>query len=173
MEDEQVISYFDSLKILFDISGDHKTQCEGWIKVLRNLGDKKNWNIDELPTLLALVHPYFYYDSRGVEIGSKLVPPHNKRSFTDRKIRSQSCGIEILILGCKCPYWSGHVLLEPDHLWPHSLGGATLEENRLSLCKQCNQHKSASPMLFPGNSVPNWLKDRVQQLYAFKSRFWP
>ena len=172
MEDEQVISYFESLKFLFDISGNHETRCNGWVKVLRNLGDEKNWNIDDLPTLLALVHPDFYHDSRGLEIGSKLEPSHNKRVFTDRRIRPQSCGIEILIPGSKCPYWSGHVLLEADHLWPHSLGGATLEENRLSLCKQCNEHKSASPMLFPGNSVPNWLKNRVKQLYVLKSRFW-
>ena len=173
MNREQIILYFESVSELFSSLGrSADVQCDSWENLFDRLGrDPSLWDDGDLPILLALVHPHCYRDRREVDIGQHLSPPHSKRSFPRDRFRAEACGIEILIPGCSCPFWRGEVLFS-DHLWPHSLGGATTDENLLHLCEECNRHKSSSPMLFPGKSVPEWLKSRVLQIHKLKSRRW-
>jgi len=147
---EQIVLYFDSLRNQFSFLGrDYDLRCDEWLNLFEQLdGDPGNWGESELPILLSLVHQQFYHDRRGQDIRESLNPPHSKRIFSRRGLTPEICGIGVLVPGATCPYWRGEIL-QSDHLWPHSLGGATTEENRLSLCGDCNSQKSHSPLLFP------------------------
>lgn len=173
MNNIQIREYFASLKLLRLYLGVNPARrCDEWLALYSKIQTTpSSWGPAELPILLALVHPDFYHDRRGENIGEQFLYPHSKRSFPDNKRWVQQCGISDLIDGAICPYWRGEKL-RSDHLWPHSLGGATSSENRLSLCEKCNLQKSNSPLLYPGSWVPGWLRNRVELMKEVKERTW-
>ena len=173
MNNNQIIAYFKHLRKLRNYLGvDFNVQCNEWLNLYLLLGDNPSfWGDEDLPILLALVHPDFHYDRRGVNIGEHFEHPHSRRSFPKSKRIVSHCGISDLIEDALCPYWRGEKLAS-DHLWPHSLGGATSTDNRLALCGTCNQQKSSSPLLYPGHWVPGWLRNRVQIMKRYKERIW-
>ena len=170
MNNSQIDEFFGSLKGLFSFRGhSHEEQCKQWEKVLSGLDEGDKSPEEELPILLSLVYPEFYRDWRGVDIGDKLKPSHATRQFK-KNLYTGNCEIGKLVTGVECPFWKNGESLSGDHLWPHSLGGATCKENLLRLCKDCNTQKSSSPLLFPGHSVPEWLIIRVSQLRDLKMK---
>ena len=173
MDNQQIILYFQSLKRLMSTLGlNHETQCRKWLEMYDGLSNNTPafWNPrKDLPILLALIHPCFYYDHTGRYIGDELVIKHSKRNFGG-KSSIRGCRINLLIPGAVCPYYHKGLKLTQDHMWPHSLGGATREDNRLAICETCNKQKSSSPLLFPGARVPVWLQNRAAKLFQLKSR---
>jgi len=173
MNNDQIIRYFKYLKKLrYYRAVNPSIQCDEWLNLYSNLKpDNTLWDDEDLPILLALVHPDFYYDRRGVNFGEDFEYRHSIRSYPKSKRIVGNCGISNLIKGATCPYWHGEKLAS-DHLWPHSLGGATSEDNRYSLCSTCNEQKSSSPLLFPGDWVPGWLRNRIGCMKNWKERVW-
>src|SRR5207247_1839385 len=65
--------------------------------------------------------------------------------------------------GCSCPY--GAAPKEADHLFPRSLGGPTIAENRLTLCTWHNKIKSMDPYIFPWEEgLPSWVLGLLEQM---------
>mgnify|MGYP006183417897 CR=1 FL=1 len=173
MDNQQIITYFQILKRLRSSLGlNHEMQCNKWLEMYSRLSSDTPafWNAEkDLPILLALINPCFYYDKTGRNIGEDLVIKHSKRRFQS-KSSIYGCRINFLIPSAVCPYYHKGVKLTHDHMWPHSLGGATREDNRLPICDVCNKQKSNSPLLFPGTRVPVWLQNRAAKLFQLKSR---
>lgn len=169
----QIRKYFSVTKQLRSSFGlGFESQCHTWLSLFGEIKrDSAHWGPEELPILLALVNPDTYFDQRGVNIGEFFEQPHSRRQFSKSKSIKSNCEISRLIDGVTCPYWRGETLVS-DHLWPHSLGGSTSPDNRIFLCKTCNEQKSNSPLLFPSERVPGWLRNRVLLIYQRKERSW-
>jgi len=113
-----------------------------WIETVPAEGP--HWNVEHLPTLLALIHPNFTYNQHGQ-------PDRNRDYSASRntfsiKYTTERCQLSRLLGGnIQCPYHRRTVKCQADHLWPFSLGGPTIETNKLALCGDCNRQKSNSP----------------------------
>jgi hypothetical protein len=72
--------------------------------------------------------------------------------------------------GYECPF-----VREPsaaDHLYPHSLGGPTIAENRLTLCRWHNTAKSMDIHDFPfEEGLPSWVVPTLGMMERW-IRFW-
>jgi hypothetical protein len=130
-----------------------------WLELLPE-APPPQWAHEELPTLLALIHPDFRFDRNGTIVQSS---DYQRKRFSNH-IKYERCQIHLLVEGVKCPYQDSFENSVADHLWPHSLGGPTIPLNKLTLCSQCNTQKSNSPLLFPGRNVPRWLRLQVLAL---------
>ena len=121
--------------------------------------------------MLALNHPRFHIDRMGRNVGNHIVPPHpeSKPRFPDDFAKSYRCGIELLEHTGICPYTTDNCPTELDHTWPYELGGPSTITNLTELCAKCNQNKSNSYWLFPIPDRLNWLEDRMNTLYRFKT----
>ena len=173
MDNDQIKTFFHILRRLrFSLGLNPHAQCRIWLELYDSLSSDtpSHWLArPDLPKLLALVHPDFYKNSLGNDISESLVIKHSKRNYSKRRFDSH-CKIDVLIPEAVCPYWHQGLRLRNDHIWPHSLGGATAVDNRLSICQTCNEQKSNSPLLFPGKVIPIWLKNRVSKLHQLKTQ---
>ena len=168
MELPQILKYFETVKLLRSFSVDtHEIRCIKWLELYENLDPKNShlWSEKELPILLALIHPDHYYDKFGQDISTYL---HDISRTFRSSYQPVACEIDKLIADAHCPYYHSGSKLRKDHIWPWSLGGASSTDNLLFLCKDCNEQKSNSPLLFPGLSVPSWLKTRIITLSTLK-----
>jgi len=138
-----------------------------WIETVPAGGPE--WSVEQLPILLSLIHPNFTYNRHG--------HPDRDRDYStsrktfSKKYTTERCQLSKLLADAiQCPYQRREVRCQADHLWPFSLGGPTIETNKLALCEDCNRQKSNSPFLYPGDRVPRWLVLRVMQLKRSKER---
>ena len=153
MEDTQISEYFQNIKQLRNaLRAGAEALNTKWFEVLPP-NKPLDWTSEELPALLALIHPDYCIDNNG----QKIVHDNYKRKKFNHD-PTDRCQIGKLVEGVKCPYQSEFQKSHADHLWPYSLGGLTESGNKLSLCDVCNRAKSNSPFLFPGDDIPRWLR---------------
>ena len=136
-----------------------------WIEAVPAGGP--HWDVEHLPTLLALIHPNFTFNKHGYPDRDRDYSA-SRKTFPN-KYTTERCQLSRLLGDhIQCPYHRRTVKCQADHLWPFSLGGPTIETNKLALCGDCNRQKSNSPLLYPGDRVPRWLVLRVMQLKRSK-----
>ena len=118
--------------------------------------------------LIALIHPDFYfcqdkpfYDNLGWKSNTKFT---SGITHTDRCQARQYTGVDCVFnsmpgIRGKC---------EADHKWPNSLGGPSLLDNRLILCRFHNGMKSNDISHFNWDIVPSWLEMYLGKIYRLK-----
>ena len=122
-----------------------------------------------MANILALIHPDFY--TKNGESIAELLNWKNNNKFASGILKTDQCqakeytGIpcifnEIPDIRGKC---------QADHKWPNSLGGPSILDNRLILCKFHNGMKSNDISHFNWRTAPNWLKEYHCKLYRLKS----
>jgi len=122
-----------------------------------------------LPAALALIHPDFYtFKGRSFE-GS--LPWETNSDFRAGISRMDQCQAAAY-LGVQCianrfPEIRGKC--EADHRWPNSLGGPSLRENRILLCRFHNGMKSNDVTRFNWSVVPSWLRGYLGRIARLKS----
>lgn len=129
------------------------------------------------PKSMILCYPYLYkrinprasdFEHLQKELG------RFKKKFKDStKIgRSEKCESN-LIYGIDCSIHKNSLparihKIEFDHVFPFSLGGPTIEQNRMTLCKYHNQNKSNDIHLYPWEAgEPKWLRDQINKIAKF------
>jgi hypothetical protein len=163
--------YTDSLMSLF-FEQEGKTLAQKnsiWISKYEIIISSRESSVDKLPHLLSLIHPDFYYNGKGQYIGENL-PWRKKNDFTSGISAEDTCQIMILS-GEQCPFNRlPHVRgkCEADHVWPNSLGGPSIFDNRLLLCKYHNGMKSNNTNVFHWDQEPGWLLQYLKSLYNMK-----
>ena len=123
---------------------------------------------DNLPSLLALIHPDFYFKG-GVALGSQL-DRRNNTNFSGNMLSTDRCQAQEYT-GSPCvfntmPFARGKC--QADHRWPSSLGGPSILDNRLILCKYHNGMKSNDIAHFNWSRLPNWLDSYLSKLHRLK-----
>lgn len=141
-----------------------------WIEHYSNLKDKRH--VDILSKLLVLIHPNYYFDRNGRNISTSLDPSHKRSSSFKNGINSlDTCQIERLI-GISCPFNAmprQRGTCQADHHWPFSEGGPDSLANRILLCDYHNKIKTSGIYFFNWKVYPEWLDQRLEQLYNLKS----
>ena len=126
---------------------------------------------------LALLHPE--------HLAELDLPPHRSedslqrlmqgvRAFPASIIASNSCQADLL-WGYKCEL---HGEIQQDHLFPYSLGGPSIAQNRVFLCKYHNMVKSSDIHCYPWEATDAWAKPWIgaqinklnKEIYAFYSK---
>lgn len=121
---------------------------------------------DNLPKLFSLIHPDFYF-RKNMSFKENLV---HDPSFTSGILISDKCQSQ-LYTGNDCifnsdPYMRGKC--QADHKWPNSLGGPSILENRLILCRYHNAMKSNSIYHYNWQAIPSWVEDYLYSIYRLK-----
>ena len=143
---------------------------EYWIKLYQD-SEKyiKSDDIDNLHKIMVLIHPEFLYDYQGEFIGDQI--GFNNRSFSLGINDSDLCQINKITENSICQfniYKQIRGKCQADHYWPYSLGGPSIFENRILLCKYHNVAKSNSIMEEFWKSYPNWINDYIERMYNLK-----
>jgi hypothetical protein len=129
-------------------------------------------NIEELPKLLLLVHPYYYFNSSGKKIDEHLMPKHRRGGGFSQDIGLYDpCQIGKLI-DVDCPFNEdsrSRGKCHADHHWPFVLGGANSLTNRILLCSYHNAVKTSGIYFFDWKKYPEWLDERLNQMFNLKS----
>lgn len=111
---------------------------------------------------LSLIHPLHYKDVTGAG------DIRGTRSFTKEpssdtikceceKIWGYDCSVSLRELG----------VIQADHLFPYSLGGATVSSNKIHLCKVHNRSKGADFHLLPWADLNfNWVDQTIHRIYS-------
>ena len=126
-------------------------------------------DIYRLPELMALIHPDFYF-YRGQNFSSNL-RSFNAPGFRNGILPTTNC-MYSKITGVECVFNSFpdmRGLYEADHYWPHSLGGPSILDNRLILCKYHNGMKSNNVYSFDWKSFPSWLERYLIEIRNLKA----
>ena len=160
------------LKALFDLKrkminkSDIEKDCI-WLKAFSEV-DVNGINVSNLPIVLSLIHPDFYY--RKGEAFHESLPWRKKSSFTAGIRNTSMCSIDKLtMVDClfnEMPEIRGKV--EADHIWPNSLGGPSILDNRLLLCKYHNGMKSNDISNFTWEHPPSWVGKYLLEIYYLK-----
>lgn len=123
---------------------------------------------DNLPILLALIHPDFYMKGEvhlGRDLGWSNNPNFSAGILTTDRCQSHE------YTGVPCAF-NNHPSIrgkcQADHRWPSSLGGPSTIENRLLLCKYHNSMKSNEISHYSWNHVPIWLDGYIRKLKNLK-----
>ncbi len=133
-------------------------------KQLRTHGNmqKKIW------FYLALIHPDFYFSNgRSIEINL----PRKNSNFSSGITTYDRCQ-HVKISGVDCVFNeipSIRGKCQADHIWPNSLGGPSILDNRLLLCKYHNSMKSNNVSDFYWDQEPIWLMKYLNQLARLKN----
>ena len=167
--------YFDFLlKILIDYqnssSQDEKNLL--WVNKYSDLSERINkMELDALPEIMTLIHPNFLKDKFGNCIKDNLqyTKTHN---FSSNISKKHSCKYNLISdNGEKCifnNYTEIRGKCQADHIWPHSLGGPSIMENRLILCSYHNCSKSNSIFNKFWLSYPIWLNQYLLKIFNQK-----
>jgi len=138
---------------------------EGWRKNYQSLDNKRfSENITYIEAM-ALLHPWHFEEI------PEILNLRGARSFSQDIMRGiGECNSEY-IWGYKCPFESE--ILAADHLFPYSLGGCTITENKIYLCRFHNQMKSNDIHLFPWErNTPSWVQAYLERVsFIFKRRY--
>lgn len=111
---------------------------------------------------LSLVHPLHYKDT--AEEGDIRGPRSFTKEPSSGTIRCQ-CN---KIWGYKCPVSLRELdVIEADHLFPYSLGGATVSSNKIHLCKVHNRSKGSDFHLLPWENLNlSWVDQTIRRIYS-------
>jgi hypothetical protein len=124
----------------------------GWQAVLI----KYKTGIANIAESLALIHPSNFNGDPMLIYGSR-------QFVQDPAYRFQVCQCE-LYWQVKCQYSKGRQLYA-DHVFPYSLGGPTVPENRMMLCGVHNLMKSNDIHLFPWErGLPVWFPSVLSRI---------
>jgi hypothetical protein len=129
---------------------------------------RAGFEIDNLPNLLVLIHPDFYY-KKGVYFGDFL---NWKRasSFTNGITETSLC-MWMKRTGVNCIFNNNRQIrgkCEADHIWPNYLGGPSVYGNRLILCRFHNSMKGSDITCFEWDKFPEWLEPYINTIYNLK-----
>jgi hypothetical protein len=165
--------YFSNLLDILS-SSNNLSQAEKnelWIKRFKELKIHLiNSNLNYLPEIMPLIHPDFLYDINGNFLG-ELISFYNN-SFNLGINETDRCQIDLIQTNCTCQFNSFRDIrgkCQADHLWPHSLGGPSIFDNRILLCRYHNVAKSNSIVDEFWKSYPIWLNDYLYKMYNLKS----
>jgi hypothetical protein len=122
---------------------------QGWLKSF-------NGGAKTIFEQLALLHPEHLAEldlpsHRNVESLQRLL--QGARAFATPL--GGNCCQSRLLWGYNCEL-NGEI--QQDHLFPYSLGGPTLAQNRVFLCKYHNMVKSSDIHCYPWEAVDEWAK---------------
>lgn len=139
-----------------------------WIQHFHKFADQ-GFNTDNLPRLLALIHPDFYFKNTS-SFDRNLSWKDNTR-FTSGITQTDRCQArEYTFIDCifnSIPGLRGKC--QADHRWPNSLGGPSVLDNRLILCRYHNGMKSNDISHFNWFAVPSWLKGYIEKIHRLKT----
>jgi hypothetical protein len=115
--------------------------------------------------LLTLLHPK-WFSQLGINPHSD---PRGNDSFFTAGDFAKCRAVEIW--GYECPYTESKI--EIDHIFPHSKGGSTSNDNAMYLCYEHNRAKSADVHLLPWETFneKNWIKIRLEHLFKKAQAF--
>ncbi len=165
-------TYFSNLlNHLFTISNlGYNEKNEYWIELYNNAEQFLNNNdLKNLHNIMILIHPDFLYDNQGEFIGDHI--GYNDRSFNLGINESDICQINKISEKSICQFNSYKNIrgkCQADHYWPYSLGGPSIFENRILLCKYHNVAKSNSILEDFWKTYPDWINDYIERMYNFK-----
>lgn len=121
--------------------------------------------ISDIVVGLVLAHPDYRIQHNGLEI--KIDDGRFARPIE----RSTKCEWKDYG-GYECP-WNEDIFLrgklEIDHHWPSSLGGPTIDSNRLHLCRHHNSCKSNSIEHYVWENTPSWLLPLLKKIHERKN----
>lgn len=141
-----------------------------WLNTYKKLMLNDGFSEENLPFLLALIHPDFYYKNN--DSFSESIGWWKDGSFTRGITETSKCEInKISHKECafnKFPEIRGKC--QADHFWPNSLGGPSILENRLIICKFHNAMKSNDILHFNWGKFPEWLKNIFFAFIILKSK---
>ena len=165
--------YYSSLLDLLFSSDNLSLQdkCEFWVnKFLGMEIHIKNLDLNYLPEIMPLIHPDFLYDSDGFFIGDLI--SFNNPSFNNGINDTDICQINMIDESYSCQFNKIRNIrgkCQADHFWPHSLGGPSIFDNRILLCRYHNVAKSNSIVNAFWMSYPIWLNDYLYKIYNLKN----
>jgi len=126
-------------------------------------------DMEILPEIMPLIYPDFLYNQNGFFIGHMI--GYNSTFNTGINL-SENCQFSSLQSDGICEFNNYKGIrgkCQADHFWPHSLGGPTIIENRVLLCKFHNVAKSNSVLISFWQTYPNWINNYLQRMYNLKS----
>jgi hypothetical protein len=115
------------------------------------------FSIDDMPTAMALLHPEFLM-RLGTSFEGQL-DWRAQRIFSAEYTDMQRCEAKFLFK-VECPFNSDRDIrgkCQADHIWPWALGGTTIPENRIYLCRFHNQAKGSDITVFDWTFLPEWV----------------
>jgi hypothetical protein len=108
---------------------------------------------------MALLHPGHY---QAYFSGSE--DPRGKRTFPSAEFHD-ACQAQ-LVWRYPCPLTDQEPKVS-DHIFPWSLGGPTVAQNRVMLCRWHNEVKAGDVHLFPWEEgVPRWVNRLIDRIAA-------
>lgn len=138
-----------------------------WLEEYKSIVSN-GFNANNLPYLLSLIHPNFYY-CNGIFFGSDIKWNRNK-DFSSDITYTTPCMIERYI-GVNCIFNDDRNIrgkCEADHFWPNYLGGPSIKENRLILCSFHNGMKGSDISNYKWDEVPIWLESYLNNIRNLK-----
>lgn len=165
--------YFTKLLTILSASNNlfHSQKNMFWIQHYNELELQiKTSNVSFLPDIMVLIHPDFLYNQDGNFLGDLV--DYNNSSFNKGINESDKCQINSILKNCSCQFNDFREIrgkCQADHFWPHSLGGPSIFENRILLCKYHNVSKSNSILEAFWESYPFWLNGYLNKLHNLKS----
>ena len=165
--------YFSNLLEILKCSNNlsYAQKNDFWINRFKDLEiTLRNLDLYYLPELMPLIHPNFLYDENGNFLGDLV--SYNNNSFSAGINETDICQIDLIQANCTCLFNSCRNIrgkCQADHLWPHSLGGPSIFDNRILLCRYHNVAKSNSIVDAFWKSYPIWLNDYLFKIYNLKS----
>lgn len=139
-----------------------------WLQCYKNIA-LNGWETSNLPYLLALIHPDFYF-KQGISLVGNL--SWKRTADFGTGITNTSKCMAKHYVGDECIFNSIPEIrgkCHADHFWPNSLGGPSIIDNRLILCKYHNGMKGNDVYNYQWNSFPTWIKSYLEQLYRLKA----
>src|SRR5687767_3239347 len=116
----------------------HWSRCVAWLELEISAQSSSNSGL-----AMALLHPMHYFNRTGTDLCLLLSPPHVRQPSRESVLGH--CQLSRLLPGVECSNVAG----VSDHWWPFSLGGVNVPQNRVQLCRRCNEMKSNSVLLWP------------------------
>jgi hypothetical protein len=127
-------------------------------------------NIEKLPEIMPLIFPDFLYNETGEFIGDYI--SYKSTAFNSGINLSDKCQFASIHINGICEFNSYKTIrgkCQADHHWPHSLGGPSIIDNRVLLCRFHNLAKSNSILNDFWLKYPIWLNDYIKRMYDLKN----
>jgi hypothetical protein len=166
---------FKYCETLLGLSSDMQNQTPRdhdliWVAHLKTVSESFDIERDPncLPSSLALIHPRFRFKS-GDSIRQQL-PIGADQDFHTGINDSSPCEWKE-VEGVACFFERGRSSGErcqADHMWPLSLGGPSIRENRRVLCAYHNLTKGNSITHFNWSYIPSWLPRMIRDIERLK-----
>lgn len=148
----------------------HKEKNSYWIEEYEKFLVKKiESNVMNLPLIMPLIYPDFLYNSSGLFIGEFI--NYNASNFNSGINLSDECQFGSIHENGYCEFNNfKHIRgkCQADHFWPFSLGGPSILENRVLLCRFHNLAKSNSVLNDFWIQYPSWIYSYLKRMYDLK-----